>query len=79
MVRDSTSCTNMSAVSTPMPITRASSSTMTFGPFAGALRQALQPRLLKLADLFLHNLMTLQIPLERGQRVWRDWLTLGRA
>src|SRR6266567_3620264 len=31
------------------------------------LHQVLQPRLLKLADLFLYNLVALQIALERGQ------------
>jgi hypothetical protein len=29
--------------------------------------------------LFLYNLVALQIALERGQRVGRDRLTLGRA
>jgi hypothetical protein len=43
------------------------------------LFQNVEPRLLDLPDLFLYNLMALQIALERGQCVWRDRLILGRA
>ena len=47
--------------------------------FLGSLFQNVEPRLLNLTDLLLHDPVALQIALERGQCVWRDWLTLGRA
>jgi hypothetical protein len=49
------------------------------GSLRWRLRQALEPRLLDLTDLFLYDLVALQITLERGQRVRRDQLTLACA
>ena len=79
MFRDSTSCTSMSAVSTPMPTTRASSRTMACGPFAGACARC-SSRVCSISRIsFIYDLVALQIALERGQRVRRDRLALGRA
>jgi hypothetical protein len=41
--------------------------------------QKLEPRLLDLTDLLLHDLVALQITIDRRQRVRRDWLAFGRA
>ena len=50
--RDSTCCTSMSAVSTPMPTTRASGEHHGVRALCRSLRQAIEPRLLDLADLY---------------------------
>src|SRR5262249_23185217 len=72
--RDSTSCTSMSAVSMPTPITRANRRTMACG-----LLKMLQACLLDLPNLIADKPSALHVAPQLSQRVRRDRLALRRS
>src|SRR5437899_3003295 len=80
MVRDSTSCTSMSAVSIPIPITRASKRTIACGLSLGARSiRSKRASILDLSDLITDQLAALHIATQLSQGVGQNWFALGRA
>src|SRR6202795_239570 len=78
MFRDSTSCTSMSAVSTPTPITRANRRTIACGPSLGAcLRRS--RRVLDLPYLITDKPPAHHVATQLSQGVGRDRLARGGA
>src|SRR6516164_3075276 len=78
MFRDSTSCTSMSAVSMPTPITRANRRTM-MRSIIGRLLKMLEACLLDLPNLIADKPSALHVAPQLSQRVRRDRLALGRS
>src|SRR6202043_3614713 len=79
MLRDSPSCTSMSAVSMPTPITRANRRTIACGPSPGRMLETLQASILDLPDLITDEPPAHHVAMQLSQRVGRDRLALGRA
>src|SRR6267154_4307875 len=78
MFRDSTSCTSMSAVSIPTPITRANRRTIACGPSLGAC-STFKASILDLPYLIIDEPSARHVATQLSQRVGRDRLALGCA
>jgi hypothetical protein len=78
MFRDSTSCASMSAVSIPIPITRANGRTIACGPSLGAF-DTFQASILDLPNLITDQTTALHIAAQLSQRVGRYGFALGRG
>src|SRR6202022_3223543 len=79
MFRDRTSCTNMSAVSMPTPITRASRRTIACGPSSGACLRRSRRASFDLADQITDQPPPIHVATQLSHRIGRYWLVLGRA